>query len=235
MKRIRYARLMIVVMLAAFFTSVILQEIITKLVSWHDIYESVLNQNVSGLVWLRDVCGTVWFSILIGLCVYHALIGKMRILAGIFAALCIVVVVGAGVRQLLVRNEMLQVAQILQRPSLIHITKIDMGIVHNKVLMNKYSDLSYKEAKYNFIQAGVIGTYFDNDGTKKPYIPSQTDIMDRHRMQQSIKLFTEIHGWLLLRVWLYSIAAIIAVIVAVICFIVQRQVIQNTTVNQAAK
>jgi len=186
-------------MLIAFFTSIITHEIITKLISRDDIYKSVINDNWSGLRWLGNIFDVVWFSLLIGLGTYHALIGKMRVLAILSTGICLLLVASGSMQALSDRKDALKVMDNLQRQTHLYMSNIDTGITHDKAFMGKRSEYSHAEAKSHFITTGVIGTYIDNDGTIKHYVPSQSAITDRNHAEKAaevaIAMLSKLRGW----------------------------------------
>lgn len=232
MPRIKYARLLIVIMLITFFISIISHEIISKLIQDTDIYNVIMNNRWWGLWWTGEISDVIWISLLIGLGIYHALIGKARVLAIIAAAIGLVMIIGGSFHELAERRTMIQVIHSLNNSSQLIATLGNNESMSKQAPLELRSRFSHQKAELIFRSTGKISTYLKDDGTMTQYVPTSEDLALAKMRDQTNTMLPVISNGLIVRVWLYSIAGFISVVSACVFFLINRRFIRKRQVGE---
>lgn len=232
MSRIRYARLLIVIMLITFFISTISHEIISKLIQDTDIHNVIINNRWWGLRWMGEISDVMWISLLIGIGIYHALIGKARVLAIIAAAVGLVVIIGGSFHELAERRTTIQVIHSLNNSSQLIATLGKNESTSKQVPLELQSRFSHQKAELIFRSTGKISAYMKDDGTMTQYVPTSEDLALAKVRDHTNTMLPDVLNGLIVRVWLYSIAGFVSVVSACVCFLINRRFMRKKPVGE---
>ena len=218
----RIAGPLALVMLVAFFASLISNEVMNALLRDADIVDAIIHHRYFGLKYFEYLCDCVCFGSLTWMGTYYLFMGKWRWLSALAMALGLLACIGYGLHMLTIRSDGLRAVEALAHFPQSEEKMYRSILSDSNIPIKKRSSMSVTWAGMKYMRTGQPQSYLDTDDVFKAYVPGSNEVRAREENVATLAFWQIMSPRLLGAGTIFIVIGLISFLIGIVCARVDR-------------